>query len=88
MAIVSIRPLFEQISPGLNATLHIAEFNSTNLHELSSCEVRPLTQLRFYLDRLRRSSRPLQAGITAGDRLWLKRRSSHELNQMHDHVNV
>ena len=42
----------------------------------------------FYLDRLRRSSRPLQAGITAEDRLWVKRRSSHEPNQTHNHVNV
>ena len=42
----------------------------------------------FYLDRLRRSSRPLQAGITAEDRLWVKRRSSQEPNQMHNHVNV
>ena len=42
----------------------------------------------FYLDRLRRSSRPLQVGIMAEDRLWVKRRSPHEPNQMHNHVNV
>ena len=42
----------------------------------------------FYLDRLRRSSPPLQAGITAEDRLWVKRRSSHEPNQMHNRVDV
>ena len=29
-----------------------------------------------------------QAGITAEDRVWVKRRSSHEPNQMHNHVNV
>ena len=32
------------------------------------------------MDRLRRSSRPLQAGITAEDRLWVKCRSLHEPN--------
>ena len=42
----------------------------------------------FYLDRLRRSSPPLQAGITAEDRLWVKHRSSHEPNQMHNRVDV
>ena len=42
----------------------------------------------FYLDRLRRSSWSLQAGIAAEDRLWVKRRSSHEPKQMHNRVNV
>ena len=34
-------------------------------------------------DRLSRSSRLGQPGITAVDRLWFRRRSSHELNQIH-----
>lgn len=42
----------------------------------------------FYLDQLRHSSRPLQAGIMAEDCLWVKCRSSHEPNQTHNHVNV
>ena len=37
----------------------------------------------YNLDRLNRSSRLAQPGITAVDRLWFKRRSSHEPNQIH-----
>ena len=30
----------------------------------------------------------IQAGITAEDRVWVKRRLLHEPNQRHNHVNV
>ena len=71
------------LRPGSDAVLHMSriEFN-----ELSSCEVRRLNQFktaRFNSDRLSRSSRLAQPGITALDRLWFRRRSSHEPNQIH-----
>ena len=37
-----------------------------------------------YSDRLSRSSRLAEPGITAVDRLWFRRRSSHEPNQIHN----
>ena len=39
-------------------------------------------------DRLSRSSRLAQPGITAVEQLWLRRRSSHEPNQIHNNFNV
>ena len=62
----------------------------TQFNQLGSCEVRHLTQLRstdfIWSGQLWRMSE---------DRLWVKRRFSHELNQMHNqwysklsHVNV
>ena len=57
------------LRPGSDAVLHMSriEFN-----ELSSCEVRRLNQFetaKLNLDRLSRSSRLAQPGITAVDRL-------------------
>ena len=65
-----VESVFEtSLRPGSDAVLHMSriEFN-----ELSSCEVRRLNQFktaRSNSDRLSRSSRLAQPGITALDRL-------------------
>ena len=60
---------FNELRPGSDAVLHMSriEFN-----ELSLCDVRRLNQFEtagLNLDRLGRSSRLAQPGITAVDRL-------------------